>query len=634
MEAAAAPPADRRAAALNALQAARNSGDHDAMVRAALELPAGQQFGTHPGQIPALVHEAYAATREPALRCRLAAALARAWVYGGDPPRAVRFADEALSVAEQLADPEILAEALDAALLCRWGPDDFVERLGLAARLADTAAHLSATEPRLSAHLWRLTTAWECLDMLAVQRQLRALDLLAEESGSARVAFFALSRRAMYSLVVEELQQADRLIEATTAAGRDSTEPDVAAVLHSLVASRASRVGDREVLAAEAAAFEAFGTEQGIGSVVAEAAVLWSAAGNAERAGLLARRLAGPGLESIGRDVDFLLTVSSVVAVAAAVGLSELASTGAALLEPYAGRAVLNAGAVSFHGVVDEYLCRGYGGSAGWRHSALSCYDRIGARHWRNQLGGGPPAANAPLVVVLYQQGNSGWTVGRSGATCALPDLRGLHYLRMLVQRPGQPVAALELAAVAAGHPGVTIEEQAGELLDARALAAYRQRLGEIDSELAEADSWADRGRAERLRLERSALLDELTAATGLGGRTRRFGSSPERARTAVRKAVASALSRIEAHDEMLGRLLRDTVRTGFSCRYEPESGPAGELATRSGSRLIARTDQPRADPADRPSSARAAGRSVSASRTDVSSSSACTNACGRLPRC
>src|SRR4051794_7909888 len=114
MEAAAAPPADRRAAALNALQAARDSGDPGAMARAVLDLPAGQQFGAHPGRIPALVHEAYAAASEPAIRCRLAAALARAWVYGGDPPRAVRFAGEALAAAEQLADPEILAEALDA----------------------------------------------------------------------------------------------------------------------------------------------------------------------------------------------------------------------------------------------------------------------------------------------------------------------------------------------------------------------------------------------------------------------------------------------------------------------------------------------------------------------------------------
>ena len=40
-----------------------------------------------------------------------------------------------------------------------------------------------------TAHVWRLVTAWETLDILAVRRQLRALDLLAEETGSARATF-------------------------------------------------------------------------------------------------------------------------------------------------------------------------------------------------------------------------------------------------------------------------------------------------------------------------------------------------------------------------------------------------------------------------------------------------------------
>jgi hypothetical protein len=76
MEAAAVPPTDRRAAALDAVRAAREAGDVAAMLEAVLNLPAGQQFGAHPGQIPALVHEAYTAAVEPMARCRLAAAVA------------------------------------------------------------------------------------------------------------------------------------------------------------------------------------------------------------------------------------------------------------------------------------------------------------------------------------------------------------------------------------------------------------------------------------------------------------------------------------------------------------------------------------------------------------------------------
>jgi hypothetical protein len=39
----------------------------------------------------------------------------------------------------------------------------------------------------------------------------------------------------------------------------------------------------------------------------------------------------------------------------------------------------------------------------------------------------------------------------------------------------------------------------------------------------------------------------------------------------AVRKAVAAAIERIAAVDAGLGRLLRDCIQTGTTCRYEPD---------------------------------------------------------------
>ncbi len=80
-----------------------------------------------------------------------------------------------------------------------------------------------------------------------------------------------------------------------------------------------------------------------------------------------------------------------------------------------------------------------------------------------------------------------------------------------------------------------------------------------------------------QLRLEREALLHEVGAAAGLAGRRRRFGSAGERARVAVQKAIAAAVTRIEHHDPALARLLRDTVRTGATCRYDPD--PARQVS-------------------------------------------------------
>jgi hypothetical protein len=176
-------------------------------------------------------------------RARLAVALARAWAYGYDPARAARFAA--------------------AQLLVHWGPDDLDERLSITARLEDTVAHVADAEPRMSAHLWRLTTALECLDLPGVRRQLRALDLLAAESGTARVRFFAASRRGMYALLTGDLDAAGRAVREVAAAGAEAGEPDALLIGHMLAAGIARQAGDVAALAREAALYEEFGVSAG-----------------------------------------------------------------------------------------------------------------------------------------------------------------------------------------------------------------------------------------------------------------------------------------------------------------------------------------------------------------------------------
>ena len=73
-----------------------------------------------------------------------------------------------------------------------------------------------------------------------------------------------------------------------------------------------------------------------------------------------------------------------------------------------------------------------------------------------------------------------------------------------------------------------------------------------------------------RLTVERDALLDQLRTAAGLGGRKRHAGASSERARIAVRKAIATALTQIDEHAPDVARLLRDAIHTGVTCRYDP----------------------------------------------------------------
>ncbi|MGZ4483184.1 MAG: hypothetical protein ACXVX0_19390 [Blastococcus sp.] len=570
---------EARAAYVRAYDAARATGDVEAMTQAAVGLAAGQSFGTFPGRVPAFLHEAYVLATG-VQRARVAVALARAWVYGGDAGRAVGFATEAVTVADGTGDAALLAEALDAQLLVHWGPDDLAERLRITRRLEDTAVHLVDVEPRLSAHLWRLTTAVECLDSPGVLRQLRALDALAEESGSPRVRFFAAARRGMHALVTGDLAAAAQARDVAVAAGAEAGEGDAYAIERTLSSGIARQVGDRSALVHEAELYEAYGTGEGIVSIAAEGAVLWLAAGEDDRAAALLRRLAGADLGAVPRDVDWLLTVTSLAEVAAGTGATDLAEAAVGLLAPYAGRGVVNAGAAAFIGVVDDYLylaslALGRTTDADrFRTTAEAAYRRLGASWWLRRVTAGTAARRSVEVLHLHPSEGGVWTVGRHGGTGAVPDTKGLHYLRILLARPGADVPALDLSDAVAGHPGTQLHDgDLGPALDAQALAAYRRRLGELDSDLAEAREWADPARLERLEEERSSLIDELTRATGLAGRARRSGDSRERARVAVRKAIAAATGRLGDADPALARLLRDTVTTGGVCRYDPDPG-------------------------------------------------------------
>ena len=576
-----------RAAHYGDFAAARAADDASAMAAAALGLASLQRFGGPGGRTPALLHEAYLAADSTATRARLAAALARSWVYGNDAARGASFALEAVELAAETRDPTVLADALDAQLATSWGPDDLPERLRITARLQDVAAHADDWRTRMDAHLWRLTTALETLDVTGMHQQLAALDLLADETGSPVVRYFAMTRRAMHATLTGDLGRARELADAAYALGTDIGVPDAFAVYHEQRAEVARHAADREFLAAEAPLAEEYAVRHGIESLMAEAAVLALQAGDTERASRLVQQVAGGGFGQVPTDVDWLLTVAKTTEAAAGLGYADIARAGMTLMAPYAGRCVLNAGAVVCVGVVEDYLWRAAVVSADpraddWRAAAVAAYRRLDAPWWRRRVSApfdvkraapaAPPRpAGRRTVEMRRLPGQAVWSVGPAGEARLLPDMKGLHYLRALLQRPGAEMAALEMSALAAGHGTAVVEPDAGERLDRRALTAYRSRLRQIDEELEEAQSWHDPARAERIEAEREALLRELAGAAGLGGRARGTGGTAERARVAVRKAIAAALDRIGADDQATARLLRRTVHTGSVCRYEQD---------------------------------------------------------------
>lgn len=550
-------------------------GDSDLpeRIRTVLDAASEHVFGTDPGRLAAELYDVLVRATDNADRARVAAELARCWSYGGRSDRAAQFSDEALARAELAGDPALLVECLDAVLACHWGPDDLPLRRATAARLDEVAAHVLDPEARLQARLWGLQVAVESLEVHGIRRHLRALDRLAEESPRAR--FFAASRRWMYDMLVGRTDRADELIAEAQAASEGADLPDAWMVLASMRGYTAVRIGDHALATEMARDMETFARDEGITSIAAAGASVWAQIGDHDRARSLLGEIGTRTLQELPRDYDYLPILCCTLDAALDVDEVEVVRAASALLAPYEGRAVVDAGAVYVYGVTDDVLARAaamlgdHEEAQRLRNRAVATYRRIGATWWHERLSAWqPPTASA---VRFHPDGTGLWLIGTGDGT-VVRALRGLDYLHRLLSRPGESLAAIDLVTQGTG---TVLQPDTGPLIDRAAAAAYRGRLADLDAELAEADEWADISRAEALQTERDALLAELRSATGLGGRARATGATKERARIAVTKAIASALTRIQTVDPDIAEHLRACVHTGAECTYRPLAGAA-----------------------------------------------------------
>lgn len=145
-----------------------------------------------------------------------------------------------------------------------------------------------------------------------------------------------------------------------------------------------------------------------------------------------------------------------------------------------------------------------------------------------------------------------------------MTNLKGIHYLRRLLAAPGQPVHVFDLLGVGMVEPGIPA-------LDEEAKAVYRRRLAEVDADIAEAERDNDLARATLAERDRGYLVQELSRAVGLGGRTRRIGGTVERARTSVTRTLRYALGRVADELPDLGEHLNRSISTGVECSYSPD---------------------------------------------------------------
>jgi hypothetical protein len=562
-----------------AVEYSRGAGDATGLARAAVALHdlGARGVGPEARATTALLEAAAAALpADPpsGLRARVLTALVRSKRHqaaGVEQVRLVAAAEDAVAMARAADDPAALAAALLALHDAHWQPGSGPARLAVLDEMRTAAT--AAGERDLVAQTYQLRAAalLESGDPAGRNELGRYVELMAT-SGHARGRWEAMTRRATLAALAGRFADADRLAAEAVNLGRAIAEPDADGVHGSL-----------------RAALQAFGVTSGWvlptedlerGAPVRSYVPVLRAVQLLADGDLVAAReaLAGFTADDVAGTHD-LEPLALLAATFARTGPDDQRQRIYDRLAPHTGLHVVVGGCASYWGAVDHHLgllAAGLGdGPRATTHlaSAAAAYERLGTPAWADLCRAAlvPPAPEPDLPTFRFDGGS--WELAYRGTAVHLPDAKGIRDLAALVAQPGREVHALRLL-------GVEDAGGADPVLDDRARAAYRARLAELDDELEEAQLRQDAGRAARVTAERAALVHELTAAAGLGGRSRRLGDQAERARKTVTARIRDALRRIERADPALGAHLRATVTTGTSCVYEPGRYPATRSAS------------------------------------------------------
>ena len=603
-----------RADFVRAAGLARRAGRPDLLARAALGLgggPGGFEVQLLDREQLDLLEQAIAALpgSEQALRSLTLARLSVAATLIDPVPRRVATAEAAVTAARAAGDDVALAGSLAALCDALAGPDHCAARSDYATEIIELAARLRDPVLELLGRRLRFVAALETGAVGLADADERAFRATAEALRHPLYLWYVPLWQGMRALREGRFDDCRRFLDEAAAVGGRAGSENARLLVPTQRWCLLAELDAAPEINALLRTFEGHAPTAPWATV----AMALSAAqvGRAEEA--RARLDAATALlPALPRDSEWLATLGQV---AEAVGLVGGHPIGAWVYEALMGYRDLFAvegigaavrGPVSRHLAILAAAGADPDRAAGHFAAALAASRSIGAtglvaaterdirRAGLAEPAGvaataagadpGPAEAAAAPAANVFRLDGEFWTLRYAGRQTQVRDSKGMRDLAALLARPGREVAALDLAAAAgqpvrpAGEPAGHQESDLGEALDAAARQSYRQRIGELQERVEHAQALGDAHRAAQAAAERDAILAELAAAYGLGGRVRRLGSPAERARTTVTARIRDALRRIgKAHPE-LGAHLSRSVRTGTMCGYSPERATRWEL--------------------------------------------------------
>ena len=555
--------------------------------------------------------------RDTATRVLLLARLGAELYFSTEPARSAELAAAAVAMARRLGEPGPLVLALalqhDGHVVGHQPP---------AIALAGSAELMSIARPTgdlrliLTAHRARVFDLLAAGDMTAADAEIAAFRRLADNSGTPAYRWFVGVWRAMRALADGDLERVEALADEAFAMGNHAFAHlgmlafgNYSFVLFFLRRAQ-GRLAEMEdvirVYASEWADIPAMAVA--LPTVLAEL-------GRTEEAAAALAGLEASGFDRL-RDRNWPVSWFLLARVAYLVGDRAVAEQLASLGAPLAGQCLMVSVGTVFLGSADLGLAwtaetQGHADEAdAWYRQAEETNARLGVRPWLVQAWtdharllarrGGPGdapesgrlAARAqrhasamglvPLAAMgeemlapqlspsVFRPDGAVWELSYAGSTVRVPHAKGLGDIAWLLAHEGEPVHVSEL--IARGAPGAPPAGAAGaEILDTRARRELRARMMDLQDDIDGAEADHDGERASHARAELDALIDTLTAATGIGGRARRLGDDTERTRKAVGVRISNSLLRLrEAHPELAAHL-EHSIDTGVWCVYRPE---------------------------------------------------------------
>ncbi|MGH2782991.1 MAG: hypothetical protein ACRDLA_16605, partial [Thermoleophilaceae bacterium] len=543
-------------------------------------------------QIDLLEEAAAALTGEDSLTVWVQARLSVALTGAGDDERRARLAEDAITTARRLGDDRALAYALAVHCDVIPAPEHADQRVRQSSEIVALATTARDPEIELLGRRLRLVALLEVGDVAGVDAEIEAYARVADLLRQPLFQWYVPLWRGMRALMVGDLERVEASLEEVSRIGQAAQSENARMMIFTQRAAVPVLL-DRDVTDIGREFSELLEDHPSLWEYPSLPAMVAARSGREADARAILDRLAAADLRPIPRDAEWLEAMSCATDAAVLVRHRELARLLYDRLRPLAGRLIVDGIGGACLGAVDMCLGRlaallGYPETERHFDDALALHRAAGAtllvdvgeRHRaaaHGRVGGDGQGEEGEGDANVFQRDGDVWTLRYDGVTAMMKDAKGLRDLAALVARPGEMLHVRELLGAGEGHGG-GVAPGADAVLDRRAVEEYRRRLRELEEEVGEAEADHDIERAARGKTEREAIVSELEAALGLGGRTRRLADETERARKAVRARIRLTLDRIDREHPSLGRHLRASVRTGTFCSYEPEHSPGWQL--------------------------------------------------------